>query len=307
MFGFVVTATQVLRNVGANPLVCNLRRSTRTRAFTEMRASALERVALSPAVDVHIVPVLSDNFSYLILDKESDVATVVDPVNPKRLMEVADSLGARITTALVTHHHWDHAGGNEELAQLIPGVEIVGSAYEAAPAVTAKIEHEGSRTIVDGNLRYKGFHTPCHTSGHVCFVTETEIPALFCGDTLFVAGCGRFFEGSAADMEKSLNTTLAALSDDCKVFCGHEYSVSNLRFAVSVDGDNQHLRDKLRWAEEQVAVGKHTVPSTIGEEKLYNPFMRTRDSAIAAALQAPVDDPVAVMAALRKAKNDFRG
>lgn len=268
-------------------------------------APSYQSVSLSPDVEVYIRPIRADNFSYLIWEKAANVCTVVDPYSPSGLVDLAASLGAPITTVLCTHHHHDHSGGNVELASLVPGVEILGSKYETAPSVTVRMGAGEVRAVKGGTLRVRALHTPCHTDGHISFVTETETPAVFSGDTLFVGGCGRFFEGDAADMEKSLNTTLAGLPDNCLVLCGHEYTVSNLRFAASVDGENGAVKEKLAWAEERIKGGKHTIPSSIGEEKAFNPFMRTSDARLSAAVGLPAGSPVEVMAKLRELKNEF--
>jgi hydroxyacylglutathione hydrolase len=309
MFAFATTSavlTSLTRGLRA-PLgraSCSSARS-RWLSMAQGRAAPMNPIPLGPTVDVFIVPVLSDNFAYLIHDKLTNVAAVVDPVAPQALLDLADKLGATVTTALVTHRHMDHAGGNAQLAGLRPGVEIVGSAYETAPAVNVLLEHEEMRIVKDGRLAYRALHTPCHTNGHLCFVTDTPKPAVFCGDTLFIAGCGRFFEGTATDMHRSLNTTLASLPDECLVFCGHEYTVANLEFAKSVDPHNKSLQQKLEWARMQIATDRHTVPSTIGEEKKYNPFMRPHVAEIAAAVGKAGRGPDEVLDALRSAKNAF--
>ncbi|CDF32432.1 unnamed protein product [Chondrus crispus] len=268
--------------------------------------ASIAPVPLNKSVDVHIVPILSDNFSYLIHDKKSNVAAVIDPADPRRLLSLANSLNVNLTTALVTHHHWDHAGGNSELAALVPGIEIVGSAYEDAEAVNVKMETGTSRAIKDSDLSYTALKTPCHTMGHICFYFQTEQPAVFSGDTLMVAGCGKFFEGDAADMEVSLNKTLAQLPDQALVFCGHEYTVTNLSFAQSVDPSNPRVKEKLAWAKEQVANHQPTVPSTIGDEKMSNPFMRTSRPELAEGLDLRNASAAEVMGVLRERKNNFR-
>lgn len=264
-------------------------------------------ISLSPTIDVHIVPVLSDNFSYLLHDKAANLAAVVDPAEPLKLTALAASLNARLTTALTTHHHYDHAGGNEQLATLVPGVTIIGSAYETAAGVTDRMQSGEQRAIDPAStLSITALRTPCHTMGHLCFTTNTETPAVFTGDTLFVAGCGKFFEGDAADMDASLNKTLAGLPDETLVFCGHEYTVTNLLFARSVDPKNERVEEKLKWAKEQVAAGLHTVPSTIGDEKRSNPFMRTSCPELVNELELAETSSVQVMKALRERKNRFR-
>ncbi|CAN8068536.1 unnamed protein product [Agarophyton chilense] len=263
-------------------------------------------VPLSSSVDVHVVPILSDNFSYLIHDKATSTAALVDPAEPEKLLQVAEKLDATVTTALTTHHHWDHAGGNEQLSKLVPDVEIVGSAYESADGVTKRLETGCCHQVKGSLLTVSALKTPCHTQGHLCFVTDTYKKAVFTGDTLFIGGCGKFFEGTANDMQNSLNSILASLEDDTLVFCGHEYTVSNLLFAVSVEPHNKKTAEKLVWARNQVANETPTVPSTIGDEKQFNPFMRTHCPELAKTVGVADGDPIAVMKALRERKNSFR-
>ena len=267
---------------------------------------SVSAIPLSDSIDVHVVPILSDNFSYLIHDKLNSSAALVDPAEPKKLLQVANSLSASITSSLTTHHHWDHAGGNIELAQLVPGIEIVGSAYESADGVTLPLETGTKHNVKGTSLNVSVLRTPCHTQGHLCFSTNTPQKAVFTGDTLFIAGCGKFFEGTAQDMQTSLNTVLGALDDDTLIFCGHEYTVANLLFAQTVDPQNKVLQEKLRWARERVESCEPTVPSKIGDEKLFNPFMRTSVPEIAQAVDCDSSNPVVVMKALRERKNAFR-
>lgn len=281
-----------------------------TVAPSQRVAMGLEPIALSPTVDVHIVPILSDNFSYLIHDKTARSAALVDPAEPKALLSLAQQLGATITTSLTTHHHWDHAGGNEQLADMMRtqhvDIDIIGSAYETAPAVTKRMESGDEHTIRSSSVVVRALRTPCHTNGHLCFhVLSTDTPAVFTGDTLFIAGCGRFFEGSADDMHSSLSS-LAQLDDATLVFCGHEYTVTNLKFAASVDPTNVNVEQKLQWAIRRVEAGLPTVPSSIGDEKRINPFMRNNVDDVKKALGMEKADAVAVMKTLRETKNNFR-
>lgn len=267
---------------------------------------SLSTVSLSRSVDVHVVPILSDNFSYLLHDKKANVAAVVDPAEPEKLTSLAESLSARITTALITHHHWDHAGGNTQLASMVPGVEIVGSAYETAEGVNIKLESGDKKQINGSELLVTALRTPCHTMGHLCFKTHTEKPAVFTGDTLFVGGCGKFFEGDAKDMDRSLNSVLSSLPSETLVFCGHEYTVSNLKFAHSVEPNNIRIKEKLDWAKYTVKSGGCTVPSTIGDEKKSNPFMRARLPEMAKILGMEGRDSSDIVKELRERKNSFR-
>jgi len=251
------------------------------------------------------VPALSDNFMYLVIDEESKQSFVVDPVEPDKLHELAKKESAHVTHALTTHHHHDHAGGNSKLAPIFPGIQVIGG-DDRIPALTKKVG-DGDHFEI-GNIAVKVFFTPCHTSGHVLYLVKqgNEAASLFTGDTLFIGGCGRFFEGTAEQMHYALNKVIASLPDDTKVYCGHEYTKKNLEFAQSVDPNNSAVKQKLHWATEQEKKGAHTVPSTVGEEKTFNPFMRVEHKEFAESLKAPNgSDPISVMDHLRTLKNKF--
>lgn len=249
------------------------------------------------------------NYCHVVIDDERGVMAAVDPAEPAVVAEALAGESARLTHILCTHHHFDHAGGNVEMAKRFPGVEIVGFAGDAAriPGITRRVEH-GDRVRI-GDLVAEVLAVPCHTRGHIAYRFADPDPArgdaLFCGDTLFVAGCGRFFEGDAAQMHHALNTVFAALPDDTRVYCGHEYTVANLEFARTVEPDNPAIAAKLAWARAERAAGRSTVPSTLGEEKTCNPFMRVAHESVQAA--TGTGDPVSAMAALRRAKDDFKG
>uniref|UniRef100_A0A0G4HI18 hydroxyacylglutathione hydrolase n=1 Tax=Chromera velia CCMP2878 TaxID=1169474 RepID=A0A0G4HI18_9ALVE len=271
----------------------------------------------SASAPVIVVPVLSDNFSYLLVDPETKVAAAVDPAEPSKVLTAAKEAGVKITHALVTHKHWDHAGGNEEISKSVPGIEIVSTAYENIPCVTKALKD--GESIEFGSLRVTALYTPCHTKGHVLFFVESlrepsKDPLLFSGDTLFVGGCGRFFEGEAADMVRALRGVIGQLPPNTQVFCGHEYTKSNLKFALAVEPGNQVLQEKFAWTERTLKEGGVTVPSTVGEEKLFNPFMRLDSPEIREALvksgrargrSAAVLSEADVMAGLRSWKNSF--
>ncbi|KAG8185045.1 hypothetical protein JTE90_017066 [Oedothorax gibbosus] len=250
---------------------------------------------------VHAIPALQDNYMYLMTDKFLNIGIAVDPVEPEKLMKVIESEKVNLEAVLTTHHHFDHAGGNVAISQMVKNLPIYGG-DERIDAVTHMLSHD--ETLKLGDLIIKCLHTPCHTSGHLCyFVEKTDSdPVCFTGDTLFVGGCGRFFEGSAADMLKSLNI-LAALPLNTKVYCGHEYTTGNLKFALSVEPDNSDALSKLKKVEEGLKQNKPSVPSTIGEELLYNPFLRTDNKTLQ--LLTKKTDPIEVMAALRKLKDHF--
>ncbi|XP_016063553.1 PREDICTED: hydroxyacylglutathione hydrolase, mitochondrial isoform X1 [Miniopterus natalensis] len=199
---------------------------------------------------VELLPALTDNYMYLIIDDDTKEAAIVDPVQPQKVVEMAKKHGVKLTTLLTTHHHWDHAGGNEKLVMLEPGLKVYGG-DDRIGALTHKVTHLS--TLQVGSLNVKCLSTPCHTSGHICYFVSkpgsSEPPAVFTGDTLFVAGCGKFFEGTADEMYKALIEVLGRLPPDTRVYCGHEYTINNLKFARHVEPSNPAIQEKLAWAK----------------------------------------------------------
>ncbi|EFO26248.1 hydroxyacylglutathione hydrolase [Loa loa] len=250
------------------------------------------------------IPALSDNYMYLLIDEETSNAAIVDPVNLKGINKAVKETGVRLTSSLVTHHHWDHAGATRELSVEYPGLSIYGG-DDRIIGITSKVGDGDIFKI--GKVNVKCLYTPCHTTGSVCYyVTDGNgDKVVFTGDTLFIGGCGRFFEGNATDMDSALNEKLGSLPNDTMVYCGHEYTVENLKFAHSVEPENDEITKKLAWAEEQRKAGNYTVPSTIGEEKRFNPFMRVRISDELRNV-AKSANPIIVMAKIRSMKNNYR-
>ncbi|XP_073915971.1 hydroxyacylglutathione hydrolase-like protein isoform X2 [Castor canadensis] len=199
---------------------------------------------------VKVIPVLEDNYMYLVIDEHTREAVAVDVAVPKRLLEIAGREGVSLTTVLTTHHHWDHARGNAELVRLQPGLAVMG-ADERICALTRRLVH--GEELRFGAIHVRCLLTPGHTSGHMSyFLWEDECPdppALFSGDSLSVAGCGWRLEGTAQQMYQSLAETLSNLPPQTKVFCGHEHTLSNLEFAQKVEPCNDHVRAKLSWAQ----------------------------------------------------------
>ncbi|KAK9916356.1 hypothetical protein WJX75_001731 [Coccomyxa subellipsoidea] len=247
---------------------------------------------------------LSDNYSYLLVDRNG-VTAAVDPVEPSKVIEAAKQEGLKISTVLTTHHHWDHAGGNEEISKLIPGIEIFGGEHDNVSAATRQVAN--NEDIRVGEVSIRCLETPFHTLGHICYLCSEEGTSernIFTGDTLFIGGCGRCFAGTPEQMYDSLIGTLSKLPDDIKVWCGHEYTVKNLEFAADADKDNKAVADKLQWAKAQRAKGLPTIPSTIGEELQYNPFLRVSQPQLVA-YSGGGPNPVQVIAALRRKKDKF--
>ncbi|MBK6687247.1 MAG: hydroxyacylglutathione hydrolase [Deltaproteobacteria bacterium] len=255
---------------------------------------------------IEIVPLLNDNYGYLLAD-ETGEAAIVDPAEAEVVLAAAHQHQLRLTTVLATHHHGDHVGGNLELAARIPRLRIVGYAADRdrIPGLTLAVEP--GDVVQVGQLRGALLAVPCHTRGHVAYHFGR---ALFTGDTLFAAGCGRFFEGDAAQMYQALHQVFGALPDDTLIYCGHEYTENNLRFAASLEPNNPAIHAAARRAAKLRAEGRPTIPTTLGEERSYNPFLRVRSPELLASVQrahpgVEVTDPVAVLGVVRAMKDHF--
>lgn len=246
------------------------------------------------------VPCLSDNYAYILDDGTGQFCAVVDPSEAD---PVQRALGARkLTHILNTHHHPDHIGGNGALK----------AAYGAKIIAAAKDKHriaDIDQPVGEGDTVTLGAHTarvmeiPAHTSAHIAYFFGAD-KAVFTGDTLFLMGCGRLFEGTPAMMHTALSK-LAALPADTRVYCGHEYTESNGKFALSVEPGNAELQARMNAVRSARAAGKPTVPGTMGNEVKTNPFMRTRSPEIRKTLNMTDAGDVAVLGELRERKNNF--
>ena len=253
-------------------------------------------------LQVEQVPVLNDNYVYLLHQPEGGVTGVVDPAVAAPVLERLERHGWTLDWILSTHHHGDHTGGNLELKQAT-GCQVAGPSKDAAriPGLDLGLA-EGDR-FEFGALSAEIFETPGHTSGHISYWFP-EAKALFCADTLFSLGCGRLFEGTPELMWRSLSK-FAALPDDALVYCAHEYTAANARFALTVDPDNPALRARAAEVERQRAAGQPTVPTTLGAERRANPFLRPQDPAIRRQLDMADASDVAVFAEIRARKDRF--
>jgi len=254
------------------------------------------------AMRVVVVPVLEDNYAYLIIDEATKEAAAVDPAEAHIVLARAAEEGVNIVSVLTTHHHYDHAGGNATMASKIPNLNVYGGALDNVAACTRPLEHGDAFSI--GSIEVHALHTPGHTKGSISYYcTEGEQGVVFTGDTMFVGGCGRIFEGTPEDLYRSLVEVLGSLPADTSVYVGHEYTVKNLEFAVHVDKDNEPLQQMLDWAKEQRLQRSFTVPSTLQNEWVINPFMRSGSEAMQSV--CPGCSPVEIFARLRKQKNSF--
>ena len=236
------------------------------------------------------IPVLADNYVWLVHEPEADETVVVDPAVARPVLDAAAARGWRIGQIWNTHWHPDHVGGNAEI-KAATGAIVTGPAAEAAriPALDRTVS-EGDRVQV-GTVAALVIEVPAHTAGHIAYHLPAE-QVLFIGDTLFAMGCGRLFEGTAAQMFANMQR-LAALPDETRVYCAHEYTLANGRFAAFAEPDNAAIAARLAAVEAARAAGEATVPTSIGLERATNPFMRARD-----AVQ---------LAERRAAKDAFRG
>jgi hydroxyacylglutathione hydrolase len=252
------------------------------------------------------IPVLRDNYSYLVVDDETRQAAVVDCVEVDPVLAEVARQGVELTAVLTTHHHWDHSGGNEALlAQKKVRVYGYGPDRDRIPGLTHGLD--AGDTFGLGSVTGRAIFIPAHTSGHIAYHFPSE-GIVFTGDTMFAGGCGRLFEGNAAQMMSSL-ARLAELPDDTLVYCGHEYTETNLRFALTLEPSNRALQEKLEAVRKLRAAGKPTVPSTIASEKATNPFLRIDSPELRRSLLARFPevgtDPVSLFAKTRALKDQF--
>ena len=258
---------------------------------------------MSTTLDIVTIPVLNDNYVWLMREPQSGAVGVVDPAVAGPVLAEAASRRWRITHILNTHHHGDHVGGNREIKEAT-GCRIVGPRRDRARIPGIDIEVDDGERFRFGEAEADVFFVPGHTKGHIAYAFRDQ-KTLFCGDTLFALGCGRMFEGTAQQMWASLSR-LRALPDDMKVYCAHEYTQVNARFAVTIEADNDRLLKRSAAIDAARAKGEATVPSMLGEEKATNPFLRADVPAVQRAVGMPGGDPVAVFAEVRHRKDVFR-
>ncbi len=254
------------------------------------------------ALQIHQFPCLKDNYSWLVHEPQANVTAVVDTPEVPAILKALDQTGWKLTHILNTHWHPDHAGGNEEL-KARTGCQIIGPRAEAKKIPAIERQVGDGDEVKFGAATAKVFDVPGHTAGHIAYWFAEDSVA-FVGDTLFALGCGRLFEGTASQMWTSLQK-LMALPPETKVYCAHEYTQSNARFALSVDPDNAALAARAREIDAMRAKGIPTVPSNIGLELATNPFLRPTSESLQRSLGMVGADPVAVFAETRRRKDNF--
>lgn len=249
------------------------------------------------------IPCLADNYGWLLHDPASGLTAAVDTPDAAAIQAALNARGWNLDYILNTHHHSDHAGGNLAL-KAATGCTVVGCRADAARIPGIDITLDDGDSFALGNHVARVVETPGHTVGHICYLFGAD-RAAFVGDTLFSLGCGRLFEGTPAQMWTSLQK-LMALPDDTGVYCAHEYTASNGRFAVTLEPGNRALKARVAEVARLRAAGAATVPSTIGLEKATNPFLRPASPALRATLQLPAATDVEVLAETRRRKDQFR-
>lgn len=257
-------------------------------------------------MDIHRLPALTDNYIFLLYDATTHTAAVVDPAEEAPVLQALQQLGATLTAIFNTHHHGDHVGANRQLLQQFPDAVVYGGAEDKGRIPGQQVYLSEGDTVTFANRTGQVYFVPGHTRAHIAYYfapeSETEPGDLFCGDTLFAGGCGRLFEGTPQQMVASL-TTLRSLPDTTRVWCAHEYTLNNLRFAITVDGHNPVLQDRLATVQAARQRQEATVPSTLGLEKQTNPFLRWDAPALQTA--ANTADPIRTFARIRGMKDRF--
>lgn len=257
-------------------------------------------------MEIYRLPARSDNYIYVLYNLADNTAAVVDPADAPPVLKKLDQLGATLVTIFNTHHHNDHVGGNRQLLDRFPDAQVYGGAQDQGRIPGQQhFLGQGDR-IQFADRTGEVFFVPGHTRAHIAYyftpAEDGEPGDLFSGDTLFAGGCGKLFEGTAEQMAISLGK-LRQLPDNTRVWCGHEYTLNNLKFAVSVDGENEELRSRLQNVTTARQQNQPTVPSLLAEEKATNPFLRWDSPALQSAARS--QDPVTVFARIREMKDRF--
>jgi hydroxyacylglutathione hydrolase len=256
---------------------------------------------------VELVQCLLDNYSYLLIEPTGTGTCIVDPSDSAPIIARIDSLGLKPLAVLFTHHHEDHVGGLERIVKRYPHIPVLGhpAGRKHVPAQTEAVRH--GEVVRVGAISLQALHVPGHTLDAVTWMVEGNA---FTGDTMFVAGCGKLFEGTAAMMYASLNEVIGGLDGSTRIFCGHEYTTANLRFSFRVDPNNLAVQKKLEEVLVTRFAGKPTVPSNLWEERETNPFLRCGEPGILETMRRESElrsfDPLSVFTWLRERRDRFR-
>jgi hydroxyacylglutathione hydrolase len=257
-------------------------------------------------MQIYRLPARKDNYIFLLHDSANGTAAVVDPAEPEPVLGLLQQLKSKLTSILNTHHHHDHVGANQALMERFPEVVVYGGAEDRGriPGQQVFLQESDRLTVCDREAEV--LFVPGHTKAHIAYFfaakTPAETPDLFCGDTLFSGGCGRLFEGTPAQMVHSLSK-IRALPDNTQIWCAHEYTLKNLEFNLTVDGNNSDLQQRYIEVKAARDRGEATIPANLGIEKRTNPFLRWDQPNLQAAVKA--DNEIQTFARLRGMKDQF--
>ncbi len=255
---------------------------------------------------IHRIPVLSDNYIFLLVDAESGTAAVVDPAIAEPVLQLLQELRLELVAIFNTHHHGDHVGGNAQLLRHFPQTVVYGGAEDRGRIPGQQVFLKEGDRISFADHEAQVLFVPGHTKAHIAYyfppLAPNETGELFCGDTLFAGGCGRLFEGTPAQMVDSLSK-IRALPDSTRVWCAHEYTIGNLRFAITVEEQNEALQARLERVKAMRQRLEATIPSLLGEEKATNPFLRWDQPGLQARVKS--QNPVQTFGRLRGMKDVF--
>lgn len=257
-------------------------------------------------MEIKRIPVLADNYVFVLSDPQQKVAAVVDPAVAQPVLDYLAAIDTQLIAIFNTHHHFDHVGGNNKLIQHFPDVCVYGGAEDKGRIPHQKIFLTEGDTVQFANKIGHIFFIPGHTRGHIAYyfppTTSEETGELFCGDTIFAGGCGRLFEGTPAQMVDSIGK-LRQLPDNTRVWCAHEYTLNNLKFALTVDQKNVNLQVRYQEVQQDRNQGIPTVPSLLGIEKQTNPFLRWDSPDLQA--RTNMKEPARVFGRIRGMKDQF--
>ncbi len=257
-------------------------------------------------MEIKRIPALADNYIFVLYDPWQKTAAVVDPAVADPVLDYLATIDAQLITIFNTHHHWDHVGGNNKLIKHFPDLCVYGGAEDKGRIPHQQVFLKEGDTVEFANRIGQVFFVPGHTSGHIAYyfppATPDQTGELFCGDTIFAGGCGRLFEGTPAQMVDSIGK-LRQLPDNTRVWCAHEYTLNNLKFALSVDRDNLNLHSRYQEVQQARSQGIATVPSLLGVEKQTNPFLRWDSAALQTT--AKMKEPARVFGRIRGMKDQF--
>lgn len=257
-------------------------------------------------MQIELIPVLSDNYIFLLFDNQRKVAAVVDPAVAAPVLKYLQKLDAELIAIFNTHHHSDHVGGNRELMSHFPQVCVYGGAEDRGRIPGQQVFLQEGDTVEFAGRIGQVFFIPGHTRAHIAYyfapTTPDETGELFCGDTIFAGGCGRLFEGTPSQMVDSISK-LRSLPDRTRVWCAHEYTLNNLKFALTVDRDNTALQNRFTEVQAIRQQNRSTIPSLLGIEKQTNPFLRWDELALQQVTK--MTEPARVFGRLRGMKDRF--